>query len=420
MNRSIFRHTASVLLTALLLGVVLFACEDKGDVSGKTYSAMRKSAKRGVAFNFSLIEDLPLLSESCSWAYNWGNSQNDNAALWFDTNDMDYCPMTWSGSYDADKIRAYKQAHPNTRYLLAFNEPNLTDQANMTPAVAAQQWPAVVALAKELGLKLVSPAMNYGTLSGYSDPIKWLDEFFAEPGVSVDDVDAIAIHCYMASPSAVMSYVERFEKYGKPIWMTEFCAWESTISSVEGQMDYLCTVLNYFEQSPLVERYAWFIPRTSGKVDSYPYMQLLTHTSPSELTDLGVLYTEFSSFDRQAYLPLSEGVGANRYVALKNNATSQRVLNGTPYIYNLQSGAWLDYQVQVTSEQPLQISYASFSNSIVNIYLDDALQMSLSLPRTGDVSAPTTLTTSFVPRKGKACLRFEVLEGALNLYRLQN
>ncbi len=420
MNRSIFRHTASVLLTALLLGVVLFACEDKGDVSGKTSAAMRKSAKRGVAFNFSLIEDLPLLSESCSWAYNWGNSQNDNAALWFDTNDMDYCPMTWSGSYDADKIRAYKQAHPNTRYLLAFNEPNLTDQANMTPAVAAAQWPAVVALAKELGLKLVSPAMNYGTLSGYSDPIKWLDEFFAEPGVSVDDVDAIAIHCYMASPSAVMSYVERFEKYGKPIWMTEFCAWESTISSVEGQMDYLCTVLNYFEQSPLVERYAWFIPRTSGKVDSYPYMQLLTHTSPSELTDLGVLYTEFSSFDRQAYLPLSEGVGANRYVALKNNATSQRVLNGTPYIYNLQSGAWLDYQVQVTSEQPLQISYASLSNSIVNIYLDDALQMSLSLPRTGDVSAPTTLTTSFVPRKGKACLRFEVLEGALNLYRLQN
>ena len=420
MNRSFLRHTASVLLTAVLLAVVLFACESDGDLSGKTYTAMRKSAKRGVAFNFSQTEDLPLLSESCSWAYNWGNSQNDNAALWFDTNDMDFCPMAWSGSYDADKIRAYKQAHPNTRYLLAFNEPNLTDQANMTPAAAAAQWPAVVALADELGLKLVSPAMNYGTLSGYSDPIKWLDEFFAQPGVSIDDVDAIAIHCYMASPSAVQSYVKRFEKYDKPIWMTEFCAWESTVSSVGTQMDYMCTVLNYFEQTDLVERYAWFIPRTSGKVDSYPYMQLLTHTSPSALTDLGVLYAQFSSFDHSAWLPLSDGVGANQYIALKNNSTSQRVADGKPYIYNLRSGEWLNYQVQTTAEQPLQISYASLSNSIVNIYVDDVLQTAVSLPRTGDVSAPTTLTTSFIPKQGRSKMRFEVLDGALNLYRLKN
>lgn len=420
MTRSFLRHTASVLLTAVLLVVVLFACEGNGEVSDKTYTAMRKSAKRGVAFNFSLTEDLPLLSESCSWAYNWGNNQNDNAALWFDTNDMDYCPMAWSGSYDADKIRAYKQAHPNTRYLLAFNEPNLTDQANMTPAEAAAQWPAVVALAHELGLKLVSPAMNYGTLSGYSDPIKWLDEFFVQPGVSLDDVDAIAIHCYMASPSAEQSYVERFEKYGKPIWMTEFCAWESTVSRVENQMDYMCSVLNYFEQTDLVERYAWFIPRTSGKVDSYPYMQLLTHTSPSALTDLGVLYTQFSSFDHSAWLPLSDGVGANQYIALQNNSISQRLCDGKPYIYNLQSGAWLDYQVQVTAEQPLQISYASLSNSIVNIYCDGVLQTVVSLPRTGDVSTPTTLTCSFVPKHGRTCLRFEVLDGAFNFYELKN
>ena len=87
----------------------------------------------------------------------------------------------------------------------------------MTPSKAAELWPSVVDLAKELNLKLVSPAMNYGTLAGYSDPIKWLDEFFAQPGVSIDDIDAISIHCYMANPQALRNYVAMFYKYNKPI-----------------------------------------------------------------------------------------------------------------------------------------------------------------------------------------------------------
>ena len=208
---------------------------------------MTRSAKRGVAFNFNYVSDLPLLSPYITWDYNWGNSTNESAALWFDANEIDYCPMCWSGSYDANKIRTFVAAHPNTKYLLAFNEPNLTDQANMTPAQAAALWPPVVALAKELNLKLVSPAMNYGTLSGYSDPIKWLDEFFAQPDVSIDDVDAIAVHSYMASPSAVQSYIERFRKYNKPVWVTEFCAWDPKPTSAEVQMDYMCAVLHYME-----------------------------------------------------------------------------------------------------------------------------------------------------------------------------
>ena len=228
-------------------------------------STMQKSAKRGVSFNFTNIQDLPLLSPAISWSYNWANDQNSTSALWFDTNAMDFCPMCWNGSYSADKIRQYVQQHPNTKYLLGFNEPNLTDQCNMTPAQAAGPWQEVVALAKELNLKLISPAMNYGTLAGYHDPIKWFDEFFALPNVSLDDIHAIAIHCYMASPSAVKDYIKKFEKYGKPIWMTEFCAWDPVPSNVEKQMDYMCSILNHMEQNPHVERYAWFMPRTNGK-----------------------------------------------------------------------------------------------------------------------------------------------------------
>lgn len=411
-------HRVVVVLFGAMMA--LGACNGR-QVDEDTRAEMYKSAKRGVAFNFRNVEDLPLLSPSCSWAYNWGNSQTDEAALWFDTNEMDYCPMAWSGSYDADKIRAYKQAHPNTRYLLAFNEPNLTDQANMTPTEAAAYWSKVVALAKELGLKLVSPAMNYGTLSGYSDPVKWLDEFFAQPEVSLDDVYAISVHCYMSSPSAVKNYIEMFRKYGKPVWLTEFCAWDPVPSSVENQMSYMCAVLNYLEQEALVERYAWFIPRSSAAVDKAPYMQLLTHTSPVELTELGVLYTQFSSFDKHAYLPLARGIGAYQYTGVSDNAVALRVTDDKiPYIQGLQAGMWVEYQVEATSDKPLQLVYATIANSEVCVYVDGVAQAIVEVPKTNDMTAWETLNTPVACGKGKHTVRVEMIQGVINLLTLKN
>jgi len=68
----------------------------------------------------------------------------------------------------------------------------------MTPAQAAESWPKLKALAQDCGLKIVSPAMNYGTMPGYENPTRWFEEFFGTdgnpgfPNVSLDDVDAIA------------------------------------------------------------------------------------------------------------------------------------------------------------------------------------------------------------------------------------
>lgn len=412
------RHSVVIgAICALLSGCVCVCPPDS-----ELHSEMRKSAKRGVSFDFKQAEDLPLLSPSCSWAYNWGNTQNAQAALWFDSNDMDFCPMAWNAGYNKATIREYVAAHPKTKYLLAYNEPNLTDQANMTPQKAAESWPELVAFAKELGLKLVSPAMNYGTLSGYSDPIKWLDEFFAQPGVSLSDVEAIAIHCYMASPSAVKNYVEMFKKYGKPIWMTEFCAWDPVPSNVEKQMDYMCAVLNYFEQEEAVERYAWFMPRTSAAVDKAPYMQLLTHGSPVELTDLGVLFTQFSSFDKEAYLPIVGGVGAHQYVGVGTDNISLRLdSERKPYIYNMQEGMWADYQVYAEqNKSTLKLTYATVVNSIVNVYQDGSRVATIDMPKTGGMSTLGTVEVADVLSRGNHTLRIEVVKGGFNFYKLAN
>lgn len=412
------RHSVVIgAICALLSGCVCVCPPDS-----ELHSEMCKSAKRGVSFDFKQAEDLPLLSPSCSWAYNWGNTQNAQAALWFDSNDMDFCPMAWNAGYNKATIREYVAAHPKTKYLLAYNEPNLTDQANMTPQKAAESWPELVAFAKELGLHLVSPAMNYGTLVGYSDPIKWLDEFFAQPGVSLSDVEAIAIHCYMASPSAVKNYVEMFKKYGKPIWMTEFCAWDPVPSNVEKQMDYMCAVLNYFEQEEAVERYAWFMPRTSAAVDKAPYMQLLTHGSPVELTDLGVLYTQFSSFDKKAYLPIVGGVGAHQYVGVGTDNISLRVdSERKPYIQNIQEGMWADYQVYAEqNKSTLKLTYATVVNSIVNVYQDGSRVATIDMPKTGGMSTLGTIEIPNVLSRGNHTLRIEVAKGGFNFYKMEN
>ena len=415
----------SLIVVASLL--VLVSCTGNTPEPGKGADAMTKSAKRGVAFNFTNLEDLPLLSPYISWDYNWGNTASDDASLWFDTHEMDYCPMCWNGSYNSDKIREYVAAHPNTKYLLAFNEPNLTDQARMTPKEAAAIWQPVVALAKELNLKLVSPAMNYGTLSGYSNPIKWLDEFFAQPEVNINDIYAISIHCYMASASGLKGFVEMFEKYNKPIWLTEFCAWDPVPGSEETQVSYMCMALNYLEQHASVERYAWFIPRYTRAKE--PYMQLITGYDPPMLTMAGKVYTLFSSFDKTCYLRTNRLINAGEYCGLSDeaiqvrpNADAQAVTRAGKeglMVSNLSEGQSLTYQVAVTSDSNsklVTVRYSGYSDAICEVQLDGKTLTHIDMPRTGSATEWQTAhgSVTAIP-KGNHTISFRLMAGSCNI-----
>ena len=407
-------------LYLLVIALVFVACENSQNTTDKVANAMPKSAKRGVAFNFSVLEDLPILCDAISWNYNWGNTQNETAATWMDGEQIDFCPMCWNGSYSASAIRSYVAAHPNTKYLLAFNEPNLTDQANMTPAQAAAIWTPVVDLAKELKLKLVSPAMNYGTLAGYNDPSKWLDEFFAQPNVSIDDIDAISIHCYMANPAAVKNYVQMFAKYKKPIWVTEFCAWEEyAIHSEEDQIRYMCEVLNYMEQSNLVARYAWFIPRAKA---GFPYMQLLTSGVPAELTAAGKVYCGFSSFDKSTWIRADvQHVSAANYSAINADAIQVRPStsgdgNGL-MLSSLDAGKEISYQTYTEQTvSKILLRYASLAQAEIFIYVDNSNVGYFQLPAAGDnIQSWATVELPIEMSKGKHTLGIEIISGTINL-----
>lgn len=335
--------------------------------------SQKRSTKRGVAqSNWALPEqDIPNLAPAMSWTYNWGSSAlSASLTNALSEGDVEYCPMAWNANYNEAGLKAANE------WILGFNEPNLKDQCNMTPAQAAEHWPAVVAIAKAAGKKLVSPAMNYGTLEDYHDPIKWLDEFFDQPGCSLDDIDAIAIHCYMPSSGAVKNFIELFRKYGKPIWLTEFCNGNSNNISEAAQLTYMCNTLNMLEQNDLVERYAWFMAR-SGSFNSAWHNSLLQASKPYDLTELGKVFVNMSTFDDSVVYGKGDVIPAEQYCGAEGlftlaPSTDGGILDVTDFNKNCQ----VRYHLNMPSAgtYTLKIRFQTYMDSSMSIGTEGAMK----------------------------------------------
>ncbi|GHV87704.1 hypothetical protein AGMMS50267_00640 [Spirochaetia bacterium] len=422
-----------VIMAGALASCGTVKAKSVGDFSGDWPYPNPKN-KRGVSYGFSernAGDDMDLFGGGIKWFYNWASRPKKVVDREATAHNIAFIPMGWS-NVDEDALRAYKRNHPECEYLLAYNEPNLTDQANMTPAQAAKKWPRLLAIAKELDLKVVSPAMNFGTLKGYSHPIKWLDEFFNQKGVSLDDVSAIAIHCYMQDAGAMKWYVGIFKKYGKPIWMTEFCAWEK-IANVNQQMVYMSEAIPYLELDPQVERYAWFIPK-GGDVANKPYNKLLTNTIPPQLTDLGRIYLNMGPADQDIYVRSGQQIEAEHFT--NNNVStsinkdgfsrpvhfriSTDAAGGILDIYDFTAEKWVEYQVEVPADKTYNLTLRNTASraTAMTIYVDGSAASAISLPQTD------TWRTGTFPihlTAGRHSIRLEVSDGdcALNWLKVE-
>ena len=254
--------------------------------------AAAKSAKRGVAYNFASQADLQAVSAGVSWWYNWGSKPDpalpSNAAALVG---MDYIPMLWNASYDATTVENYIKANPAIKYLLVMNEPNLVDQANLTPAQAAAAWPGYEAVAAATGAKIVGPQITWGTMAGFSDPVVWMDAFIAAykaaNGNRAPQIDYLAFHWY---DYGLNDQLNRLAKYGKPFWVTEFANWDNgdgsaAIDTAAKQLAQMTDMVNTCETRADVFRYAWF----TGRWNSDAHFTSLLGAS-GELTALGTAY----------------------------------------------------------------------------------------------------------------------------------
>ncbi len=317
-------------------------------------SLQAKSFKRGVSENqFQYKAQLEALAPGVTWYYNWGNTTGRYIA---NETYMEYIPMCWNGNYSADNIRNYVTGHPEVKYLLGFNEPNFTNQANMTPAAAAAAWPAVKALADELGLGLVAPALNYSPNPPYTNPSQWMDEFVALVGN--DAFDYVAVHSY-GGPGVMKTLATTFhEKYGKPVWVTEFCYWpeegnaNSTVAP-ETQISAMMEAVEWLEKTEWIYRYAWFKAVGESSASKGPNYGLLLSgkgEAERELSPQGKVYVYMSDFDKDVYHPVNTPVPAKDYISqygcllgAANNPASEAQIEITRF----NAGAWVDYQFDV-------------------------------------------------------------------------
>lgn len=196
--------------------------------------------------------------------------------------------MLWNGNFDDAQIRQLLLADPLIRHLLVLNEPNLVDQANLSPAAAAAIWPRFEALASATGVQIVGPQMTWGTMAGYQDPVVWLDAFYeayrSANGGRDPRIDSLGFHWY---DYGLAAQLDRLAKYRKPFWVTEFANWHvgdgvAQIDTVAKQQAQMRELVALCEARADVLRYAWF----TGRWQPDPHFTSLLQ-GPGVLSDLG-------------------------------------------------------------------------------------------------------------------------------------
>ncbi|GAA5836263.1 hypothetical protein JCM3766R1_003471 [Sporobolomyces carnicolor] len=222
--------------------------ETRHTATPSTSSGEALKCRKGVGFNKA---DLTRQLEIC-WAYNWDSSGGGLA------DGVMYVPMLWgTKKLDGWEAAAASAMESGATHVLGFNEPDLEEQANLTPAAAASIWSSAIEPLATKGAKLVSPAVSNGVLTDDGKPmgVPWLLEFLdACQGCTID---AVALHWYDKA-----SNLEYFQNYvaqahanlSKPIWLTEFMG----TGSAEDQAQFVTSAVEWLEEQDFIEAYAAF------------------------------------------------------------------------------------------------------------------------------------------------------------------
>lgn len=364
-----------ILLTGLLLCILTAGYAQNG--------------KRGLAYGHHSPEDLDVLSPEISWWYNWAVTPENSVADVYGDYGFEFVPMAWNDQFNETALRNFLDDHPDVRYLLAFNEPNFLEQANMTPSEAAAAWPQLEAIADDYDLILVGPAVNFcgscveeGGVT-YTSPFDYLDDFFeACPDCRVDH---IAVHCYMNTVSALEWYMGEFKKYGKPIWLTEFAGWESNgnINNADDQINYMIGAVDYLESNPDIFRYAWFIGRGPG-INNYPYIDILGDNG--ELTPIGEVYKQMPVHDTSVIVEIPARIEAEAYNRM-DGILIEKTADGSGFanVGYIDAGDWLEYRIRVPEADTFDIRFrvASTRSSQLEVLIDSVVTLTQSFTNTG-------------------------------------
>ncbi|MCW6008288.1 glycoside hydrolase family protein [Micromonospora sp. CPCC 205371] len=201
-----------------------------------------------------------------SWYYNWMLSPGSCSAPGF-------VPMIAGKSEKTPEAvsRALNQvANAGYRTVLGFNEPNKTDQANLTVAQVVALWPHLTARAE---VRVGSPSTSADT-AGQA----WFRDFLTRADTAGLRVDFLTVHWYGWNAGSCDAKAAAFESYlrwveslpgNRPIWITEFGCLHNSKPDAATVQAFHAGALAMLARHPRVERHAWY-PwiANNGLVDS--------------------------------------------------------------------------------------------------------------------------------------------------------
>ncbi|KUI55025.1 Alkali-sensitive linkage protein 1 [Cytospora mali] len=217
-----------------------------------------------------------------SWLYNWSPSPTPNARS------IEFIPMQWN-HVNIDSLFEHARA-VNARSILAFNEPELPDQSNMSAELAANEWLRCIEPLRQRGVRCGSPG-----ISSAPHAVGWLQDFLGRIRAAGSDIDFYCLHWYGVELGQFYDYIwSTYHQLGpnKPAWITEFACtnWSKENPLPREHVEnFARESAKYLDTLDWVERYAWFGPmRDTGTVGRWAAML----DEQGKLTPLGKAYRD--------------------------------------------------------------------------------------------------------------------------------
>lgn len=224
------------LLTILILAVVMAAVSVEGALRlGLPWGTDNQWAKNMAKGNIK-------------WYHHW-----QMGAVSEIPSSIQYVPMYWGPRYNslwADRKKEITK-FKSTR-ILAFNEPDVAGQANMSPGDAATLFMKELQPYRNQGIKVSSPQIVYN--------VEWMDSFLKKLRAKGGDVDFMAVHWYgsykdLASLKKWMTRINK--RYGKSVWLTEYGVTAASQPSAADLKSFHIRATQWLKTQDYVKRAAW-------------------------------------------------------------------------------------------------------------------------------------------------------------------
>jgi len=197
---------------------------------------------------------------NATWTYNWGGGAPSNLPA-----GVQFYPMWWSyygATQTADTAGLTSIKNAGYPVLLTYNEPDHTDQANLTTAYALQGYTHISVASQAIGFpNIISPACA-------DDNSTWMAQFMAAVKSQGLVCHAVAIHAYQSTASSFLSYVDSIHtKFGYNVYVTEFAPtdWKSpTAITVANCQSYMSTAIPGLKSRGYVLDYSWYCGTVPG------------------------------------------------------------------------------------------------------------------------------------------------------------